>query len=97
MSFARKVDSNHAAIAALLRQVGCSVLDLSKVGHGCPDLLCAVNGTDFLVEVKDGDKSPSRRELTPDQKQFHASWKGKLHTVISAEQALDLVAHYRKR
>jgi hypothetical protein len=97
MRYAARVDANHASISALLTQVGCSVFDTSAVGQGFPDLIAVMGEHTVLIEVKDGSLSPSRRTLTPAQKQFHASWKGKLHTVESADQALSLVAHYRKR
>ena len=94
---ARRVDANHAGIAALLAQLGCSVQDLSGVGEGCPDLLVGVAGQNILIEIKDGDKPMSRRGFTPAQKLWHASWRGRAHRVESAEQALDLVAYYRGR
>jgi hypothetical protein len=78
---ARKVDANHARIVAAFARLGCSVLDLSRVGQGCPDLLISKHGRNVLVEIKDGDKSPSRRRLTPDQCGFHSTWKGRLAIV----------------
>lgn len=94
MRRAAKVDANHAAIVAALRDAGCGVLDLSAVGKGCPDLL--VHSPTFpwemhLLEIKDGAKSASRRKLTPAQVKFHAEWKGWIHTVTSVDEALNAV------
>lgn len=91
MRRAAKVDANQAAIVSALRDAGCGVLDLSAVGKGCPDLL--VHGPCYpwrtcLMEVKDGDKPPSARKLTPDQVKFHGAWKGWLYTVTSVNEAL---------
>jgi hypothetical protein len=97
MRFAARVDVNQPSIVAILKQLGCSVQDLSAVGQGCPDLLVGVGGTNLLLEIKDGAKSLSRRDLTPAQKLWHASWTGKVHTVKSIEEVLDLVAYYRGR
>ena len=59
----RRIDANHSALVATLRQVGCEVLDV----HALPaalDLLVGVRGVFFLVELKDGLKPPSRRRTT---------------------------------
>lgn len=92
MRRAAKTDENQGEIVAALRLVGCSVLPLHAVGKGCPDLLVTdVNKSTFLMEVKDGAKSPSRRQLTPDQVEFHASWRGRIVVVTSVREALEAV------
>jgi hypothetical protein len=91
MRRASKVDANQAAIVSALRQVGCSVLPLHAVGQGCPDLLVARLGDMILLEVKDGDKPPSARKLTPDQVDFHASWRGRIAVVCNVREALEAV------
>jgi Holliday junction resolvase len=69
VSFARRVDGNHAEIVAALRKVGCAVLDLSRVGKGCPDLLVSRRtgfGRDLvLLEVKTakGQQNAAQREF----------------------------------
>lgn len=84
---ARK-DGNHAAIAKALVQYGCSVLDLSQLGGGVPDLLVAIHGRSMLMEVKDGSKPPSARKLTEDQSEFHATWRGATAIVSDIDSAL---------
>lgn len=91
MRRAAKVDDNQASIVAALRTVGCSVLPLHAVGQGCPDLLVARAGDMVLIEVKDGAKPPSARKLTPDQVEFHASWRGRIVVVTSIREALEAV------
>ncbi len=89
MSRARgRVDGNHSAIVKALRQAGCAVCDLSGVGKGCPDLLVSRSGENWLLEVKDGSKSPSERRLTPDQEKWHAEWRGRVLVVHSVAEAL---------
>lgn len=75
---AAKVDSNHKAVVAALRSVGdhVSVVSLAAQGKGVPDLLVGVFDRTHLCEVKDGDKVPSRRKLTPDQQRFTEQWRG---------------------
>ena len=58
--------------------MGLSVQSLAGVGSGCPDLLVGSGGRDiWLVEVKDGAKSPSRQQLTPDEFAWHQAWRGR--------------------
>ena len=91
MRRAAKTDANHAIIVTFLRQCHCSVLDLSGVGGGCPDLLVAARGHNILVEIKDGSKRPSERKLNTLQKVWHNQWKGPVVVVESVDDALRLV------
>jgi hypothetical protein len=91
MRYAAKTDKNQAEIVAALRTVGCSVLPLHAVGQGCPDLLVATTRETMLIEVKDGDKPPSARKLTPDQVEFHATWRGRIAVVCNVKEALEAV------
>ena len=72
MRIAAKIDNNQRAIIATLRSAGASVMVLSGVGHGCPDLLVGYHGHDALAEVKD-----KRGKLTPDQIVWHRRWRGR--------------------
>lgn len=83
-----RTDSNHAEIVKAFRDIGASVQDLSRVGQGCPDLLVGFRGLCFLVEIKDGSKVPSRRELTVAQREWHMRWAGQVAVVDSVEQAI---------
>ena len=70
------MDANQAEIVAALRSIGAFVQPLHQVGGGVPDLLVGIGGRTLLIEVKDGNKPPSARELTPDQEDWHAGWRG---------------------
>lgn len=83
-----RTDANQTEIVNALRAVGASVEILSGVGKGCPDILCGYKGHDYLLEVKDGRKSPSRRRLTPDEAVWHSSWRGWVRVVNSVDEAL---------
>lgn len=91
MRRAARTDANQTEIVSALRGVGCSVQPLHAVGGGVPDLLVGKGGTNFLVEVKDGRKPPSARQLTPDQRAWHDAWRGNVAVVSSVEEALTLV------
>lgn len=88
--YAKRVDENHAQVVAELRAAlpEATVLDLSGTGKGCPDIMVGWNGLNFLLEIKDGDKPKSRRELTEAQKAFHLSWQGQAAIVTTAAQAV---------
>ena len=73
---AAKVDANQTAVMKALRGAGATVFSLAGVHSGCPDLLVGINMQTYLVEVKDGDKPPSARQLTPDQVKFISMWEG---------------------
>lgn len=76
MRRAAKIDDNHGAIVSALKAEDLSVQSLAGVGRGVPDLLVGARGTTYLVELKDGDKRPSHRTLTPDQKLCIGKWTG---------------------
>lgn len=59
-----KKDSNHAEIVKTLRAIGAHVQDVSQLKN-CFDILVGYRGRLFIMEVKDGKKPPSARQLTP--------------------------------
>lgn len=83
-----KVDANQATIVNGLRRAGATVAVTSAVGAGFPDLVVGYRGRNFLLEIKDGEKIPSRRKLTTDQVRFHDAWKGQVARVESLSDAL---------
>lgn len=87
---ANRVDGNQKLIVELLRRLGASVLLLSRVGDGCPDILVGYNGMNALVEIKDGSKSPSGQKLTLRESQFHEMWLGHICVVRHEGEALEL-------
>ena len=93
---AHRKDSNHPAIAARYRQHGCSVMDLADAGLSV-DLLIGCRGIDCLVEVKDGEKPPSRRRLTTDEQELHDAWRGRKVRIIEYLDEVDAhVAELRR-
>jgi Holliday junction resolvase len=89
---AAKIDRNQPEIVAALRAVGADVFSLAAVGCGLPDLLVGYRGETVLIEVKDGTKPKSARQLTDDQIQWHAAWRGgKCFVVHDVTEALAAV------
>ena len=86
---AARVDRNQAALIKVLRKLGATVQPLHMVGRGVPDLLVGFRGKTLLVELKDGEKSASRRKLTPDQSEWISAWRGgRVHVVTSVDDVL---------
>ena len=95
-----RTDSNQGEIVAVLRDIGACVRDFSAVGGGCPDLAILYRGKTTWIEVKDGEKPPSARRLTPDQRRWHqeAHARGvEVHVVTNADEAIYAVTSEPKR
>ena len=88
---AARVDKNQKEIVEAFRKFGCSVLMLHTVGHGCPDIAVGKNKKTVLVEIKDGNKVKSAKELTKDEQKFHDEWKGSLFIVENLGDVIALV------
>lgn len=81
-----RVDGNQTAIVMALRAHGYSVMSLSTVGKGCPDLLVGAQSLNILLEVK-----MPKKKLRVQQQAFVAGWKGQCATVTSADDAVKVV------
>ena len=88
-----KIDENQRLIVAALRDVGASVVSLASVGNGCPDVLCAYHGVNYLLEIKRDEKAT----LTDDQKIFHSRWNTPISVVITVEDALRAIGAISKK
>ena len=86
---AKRTDANQSAIMAVLREVGATVVDLSAVGKGVPDLLVGHRGVTYLLEVKN---VKGKNRTTPDQDVFYAWWRGAPVTIVrTADEALSAI------
>mgnify|MGYP001587436239 CR=1 FL=1 len=86
---AHKVDGDQKAIVKALREAGCSVAITSMVGNGFPDLCVGrhhknYGNHSYLLEVK----RYRTGKLTPEQKEFHDTWRGHVAIVSSVDDAL---------
>ena len=79
----KRTDSNHAEIRQAFRDRGFSWLDTFELGHGFPDGVIGKGGLTCLIEVKDGAKPPSRRQLTYEEHTLHAEFQGWIEIVYS--------------
>lgn len=84
----RKVDANQGEIVDALRKIGASIIDLSAVGGGAPDLAVGFLGKTYLLEVKN---PKTKGKLNKLQQKWHDEWKGSVYVVYSAEEAIGIV------
>ena len=85
------MDENQPEIVNCLRDLGFSVHCTHQIGGGFPDIVAGRGGKNYLIEVKDGAKPPSKRCLTDDEQEFHAGWKGVIHIIESVDDILNLL------
>ncbi len=76
MRRAARVDETQADIVAALRKAGASVLDMSAVGGGFPDLVCGFRGLTLLMEVKNPNTRYGRRGFNKNQIRWQETWNG---------------------
>ncbi len=89
--YARRIDENQNEIVIALRKCGAYVRIISQ-GDGIPDLLVGYRGYTILMEVKDGDKVPSKRKLTEAEEAFFKDWRGGMLAIVNdVEEALDIL------
>lgn len=91
MRRAARVDKNQPHIVNGLRRVGASVLVVSQLKN-CFDILVGYNGKNFIIEIKDGDKPPSQKQLTKGELEFKNNWKGGSYYVVeNLDEALNVI------
>ena len=86
-----RVDDNQKEIVKALRSVGATVMHLHGVHGGAPDILCGYKGVNYCLELKDGEKPPSKRKLTSDQEIWHTFWAGQAAVVKNEQEALEAI------
>ena len=81
-----KIDLIQHEIVQGLRETGHTVLILSSMGMGCPDILVGRGGVNILEEIK-----LPKGKLTDDQVDWHCKWKGQVAIVRSLLEAITAV------
>jgi hypothetical protein len=102
-SVPRRVDGNQPALVKALRQlVGVTVWDTHVLGSGFPDLVVGFRpygappseGRNFLLEVKDPSQPKSKRQLTPDEAEWHQAWRGQVAVVETLDDVLEVIGYH---
>jgi hypothetical protein len=89
---AARVDENQTKIVNALRDAKATVQSLSREGMGVPDLLVGYRGINYLMEVKNPDRS-AKRQLPNSvwQQPWHDAWRGQVIVVKSIDEALGVI------
>ncbi len=93
MRRAARVDSNHGEIRSALRNLGAYVLDTFQLKNAF-DLLVGYRGKIFIIEIKDGKKTPSQRKLTEGEEGCKAGFNNvgvPYNVVTSVDEAVELI------
>lgn len=109
MRRAARIDANQPAIVAGLRGLGCAVWSTAALGNGFPDIIVGYRGRNYLFEIKDPEKPPSKRMLTPKENLFFQIWTatgqwrqqgsartGQVDIITTLEEAMEIVGIERK-
>jgi Holliday junction resolvase len=86
-----KIDDNQTQIVKNLRKLGYSVAVTSGLAKGFPDIIVGKNGKNWMIEIKDGDKPPSKRTLTDPEIKFHAEWQGQIAVCNNIDEVLKII------
>ena len=86
--YKKRVDENQQQLVHTFIALGASVLNLSRVGQGCPDLLIGYKNKSVLVEIK----KDSKATFTEPQIKFMQNWRGgAVSRVDSVDAAIRLI------
>ena len=91
---AARVDSNQGKIDEAAEKVGCCIVRASKAPELGFDRLYIRHGRVYIVEVKDGEKPPSKRQLTDNEKRTRADIEaagGVYHVIESVDDFYRMV------
>lgn len=86
-----RTDSNHSQIIKDLRKLhSVTVKSVASIKKFC-DIIVGYKDRNYLIEIKDGEKPPSQRKLTPDEKEFHDEWTGQINIALNINDILNII------
>lgn len=92
MRRAAKIDANQNEVIKQLRRIpNVSIAITSQLGKGFPDFIVGYQGKNYLIELKDGNKQPSQRKLTPDEEQFFKGWNGQVNVCKDFDEIYSII------
>ncbi len=87
----KRTDDNQTKVVSALRKCGFSVAITSSLGDGFGDILVGARGKNFLIELKNDKKPPSKRKLTKDENKFKDSWTGQYDVCKNLDEILKVI------
>ena len=86
-----RIDDNQKEVVSQLRKLGVSVAITSMLGKGFPDLVLGHQNKNYLIELKDGNKTKSRKTLTEDEAKFFNDWRGQCNKCESLDDICRII------
>ena len=86
-----RIDDNQKEVVSQLRKLGVSVAITSMLGKGFPDLVLGHQNKNYLIELKDGSKTKSRKTLTEDEEKFFNDWRGQVDKCESLDDICRII------
>jgi Holliday junction resolvase len=86
-----RIDDNQKEVVSQLRKLGVSVAITSMLGKGFPDLVLGHQNKNYLIELKDGNKTKSRKTLTEDEEKFFNDWRGQVDKCESLDDICRII------
>jgi len=88
-----RTDANQTEIVKDLRRsnLAASVAITSSLGNGFCDIVVGFRGRNYLIEIKDENKPPSKRKLTEPEKEFHDAWRGQIDVAKNLDEVLVII------
>ena len=80
-----RIDKNHPEVVEAFRALGASVLSLAPLGRGIPDLLVAIGGVTWLIEIKSKKGKENDQQL-----EWAENWRG-ARAVVRDTQGVETV------
>jgi hypothetical protein len=85
--YACKKDANHSEIVDILTKIGASVIDMSNVGKGFPDLIVGFQSKTILMEIKNPKTAYGKKGLNKNQVKWKEEWTGGVYCVVDSPDA----------
>ncbi len=87
LKYGAKKDANHNEVVNALKEAGASVIDMSHVGRGFPDLIVGFNSETLLVEIKNPKTSYGKKGLNKNQLKWREQWIGGTYCIVDSPEA----------
>lgn len=87
LKYGAKKDANHNEIVDVLKKAGASIVDLSHVGCGMPDLICGFRNKTVLIEIKNTKTAYGRRGFNKNQLKWQEQWLGGPVALVDSPEA----------
>lgn len=88
----KRTDANQKLLVNQLRKIpNVSVFTTHTIGKGFPDVVIGYKGFNYLIEIKDGEKSKSQKKLTEAEELFHFDWNGQVAICENLNDILSLL------